>query len=56
MNGAILLIFSLPKALAYKKGIPTEIGHNYEKASIKIHAAVDTYSYPVRLIIGEGHR
>jgi len=39
-----------------KKGAPNEIGHSRGGASSKIHAAVDTYGYPVCLMLSEGQR
>ena len=39
-----------------KKGSPNEIGHSRGGASTKIHAVVDSYGNPVRLMISEGQR
>lgn len=39
-----------------KKGPPNEIGHSRGGASTKIHAVVDSYGNPVRLMISEGQR
>lgn len=39
-----------------KKGLSNEIGHNREGTSTKIHAAVDSYGYPVYFMISEGPR
>lgn len=39
-----------------KRGPPTEIGHSRGGASTKIHAIVDSYGNPVRLMISEGQR
>lgn len=41
---------------AKKGGPPNEIGHSRGGASTKIHAAVDSYGYPVYLMISEGQR
>ena len=43
-------------ALVQKKGPPTEIGNSRGGASTKIHAIVDSYGNPVRLMISEGQR
>ena len=43
-------------ALVQKKGPPTDIGHSRGGASTKIHAIVDSYGNPVRLMISEGQR
>lgn len=39
-----------------KKGVPNEIGHSRGGASTKIHAVVDSYGYPVYLMVSEGQR
>lgn len=39
-----------------KRGPPNEIGHSRGGASTKIHAAVDTYGYPVYMTLSEGQR
>lgn len=41
---------------ARKNGPPNEIGHSRGGASTKIHAAVDSYGYPVYIMISEGQR
>ena len=39
-----------------KRGPPNEIGHSRGGASSKIHAVVDTYGYPVSIMLSEGQR
>ncbi len=39
-----------------KKGLPVEIGHSRGGASTKIHAVVDSYGYPVYIMLSEGQR
>ena len=39
-----------------KRGPPNEIGHSRGGASSKIHAVVDTYGYPVSIMLSEGKR
>lgn len=52
----VLLFRRISTMLVQKKGPPNEIGHSHGGASTKIHAAVDAYGYPIRLIISEGQR
>lgn len=39
-----------------KGGPPNKIGHSLGGASTKIHASVDSYGYPVYLMISKGQR
>lgn len=41
---------------ARKDSLPNEIGRSRGGPSTKIHAAVDTYGYPVYIMISEGQR
>ena len=41
---------------AKKRGAPNEIGHSRGGASTKIHAVVDSYGYPIYIMISEGQR
>lgn len=41
---------------AKKGGAPNEIGHSRGGASTKIHAVVDSYGYPIYIMISEGQR
>lgn len=41
---------------ARKNSLPNEIGRSRGGPSTKIHAAVDTYGYPVYIMISEGQR
>lgn len=45
-----------PHSAGAKKGQSNEIGHSCGGASTKIHAAVDSYGYPVFAMISEGQR
>lgn len=42
--------------LVQKRGPPSEIGHSRAGASTKIPAVVDSYGYPVHILLSEGQR
>ena len=42
--------------LEQKRGSPNEIGHSRDGARTKIHAVMDSYVYPIYLMLSEGQR